>query len=89
MTDKSTCPVCNTEQPAVPDVPDYVCMTCLKKAIDTRGRHVEPYNVGVSGGVQLLVEETGEAISGDICFIEGAQFKGVESRMGPTFLVRA
>jgi hypothetical protein len=85
MTDHESqhCPICEEAVTPVSRYPNYVCDSCIKKAVDCNGRPVLFGNTSLLGhGCQGKYRENNEEYHSNICYIEGVKCKAEEAYMG-------
>jgi hypothetical protein len=80
------CPVCGREQPPVRRYPDYLCASCVARAVSEDGRPLAFYNVSISGGFVAKFADTDELADEPtithIAYVDGVRCWADEARMG-------
>ena len=83
-----TCPICGTEQPAVPRYPGYLCRECVSRASTEDGRRLRLVNTSISGGFAARYADTEELceevtithlvyVDGTRCWADEARYGGI------------
>ena len=81
-----TCPICGTEQPALPRYPDYLCRSCVSRASTQDGRRLRLVNTSAAGGFAARYADTGElceeaTVTHEV-YVDGVRCRAEESRVG-------
>lgn len=80
------CPVCGTEQPAVPRYPGYLCRACVSRASTEDGRRLVLVNTSLSGGFAARYADTEELCEEvtvtHIVNVDGIRCWADEARLG-------
>ena len=80
------CPICGTEQPAVPRYPDYLCRACVARAGTSDGRRLVLVNTSLTGGFAARYaddEELCEEVTvTHIVYVDGVRCWADEARFG-------
>jgi hypothetical protein len=84
--DAVSCPVCGTEQPAVPRYPDYLCRACVARASTAEERRLVLVNTGPSGGFAARYADTGELCEEvtitHVVYVDDIRCRADEARLG-------
>lgn len=80
------CPICGTEQPAVPRYPDYLCRACVARTSTSDGRRLVLVNTSLTGGFAARYaddEELCEEVTvTHIVYVDGVRCWADEARFG-------
>ena len=81
-----TCPICGTEQPAVPRYPGYLCRECAGRAATADGRRLTLTNTSRSGGFAARYADDGELAAEEtvthLVYVDGVRCWADEARDG-------
>lgn len=81
------CPLCgNKVYPSV-RYRNYLCVDCVKRAVDENGRGLSFDNEAVSGGLVITYRDTREARENPMCWVDGQQCEAREAHMGGIVLL--
>jgi hypothetical protein len=84
--DLVTCPICGTEQPALPRYPDYLCRDCASRASTQDGRRLVLVNTSPAGGFAARYAEDQqlceEVTLTHVVHVDGVRCWADEGRLG-------
>lgn len=86
-----TCPICGTEQPALPRYPGYLCRSCVSRAATEDGRPLVLVNTSEAGGFAARYADDGElceeaTVTHEV-YVDGRHCRADESRLGGIVVV--
>lgn len=84
--DLVVCPICGTEQPALPRYPDYLCRDCVSRATTEDGRRLVLVNTSPAGGFAARYADDGELCEEvtvtHVVYVDGVRCRADEGRLG-------
>lgn len=77
-----SCPICGKAQRLNPRYPRHLCDECVRQVTDEKGRPLEFFNEGFSGGFEARYVDTKKVRDSHVCFIRRTRCWADEAYFG-------
>ena len=76
------CPICGKAQQPSSRYPRHLCRECARQVTDEKGRPLEFFNEGLSGGFEARYVGTKKVRDSHVCFVRGTRCWAREAYFG-------